>query len=433
MMVIRRCISAGRLFATATWLIAAVSGRAQELPCATLPVPYACQEHETWCWAACAQMIMDSYGTRVDQCKQVTAHATKDCCAPFEEEDTGCNFLGWPHFEEFGFRVTTNDFPLTWEELVEQICVKRQPFAASWGPGDGRPGGHMVVVVGYFTLDGVRMVAIQNPNPWCGSEDYNPDAPTLSAMSYDQYANGRQQGEEHLLDFFAAPTLRIIVQPIEAITNRVVRGPGPEPDPYHKPSLAALNALSGFTVQGTNFDVHPYGFHTRHEIKKARLGVPLEVYLANLAEIQKPRRRAHAEVPLTPAGEMIYPLIVGRQVRSSVTVRHRGHGWRVSGFGDARLIRLLTTARERSAQRALRSPASYFAVRLPVGRNTCMVAHRQDDELILTPILDDPRLGLEAGRDVPAANVFAALAPLARQAKGFPPIKPTQPKGEVRP
>lgn len=139
-------------------------------PAALTNVPYHCQEHEAWCWAACAEMIMGSFGVHVEQCQQVNLHATKDCCPEFPEEDMVCNILNLPHFEHYGFTVTTNDFPLTWEQIQEQIYCKHAPFAWSWIPTNS-PAGHMVVVIGYKVVDGVNMLDVYDPEPWCGDPD----------------------------------------------------------------------------------------------------------------------------------------------------------------------------------------------------------------------------------------------------------------------
>ena len=102
-----------------------------------------------------------------------------------------------------------------------------------------------------------------------------------------------------------------------------------------------------------------------------------------------------------------------------MTLRKRKGRWEASGFGDAAHVRLMCAARERSAERPLNPLGSYFAVRMPVGANSYMIAHREGDALVLTPILKDRRAGFQASKDMPAETVFERLASIAQTATGL--------------
>ncbi len=52
--------------------------------------------------------------------------------------------------------------------------------------------------------------------------------------------------------------------------------------------------------------------------------------------------------------------------------------------------------------------------------NRHYLAHRAGNRLMLTTIDDDPVLKLPAGREIPAADAFAALAPAARRHSRLP-------------
>ena len=75
-----------------------------------LDVTFRARKHGNWCWAACAQMVMEYLGKNVRQCEQVNKRYNwNDCCN--DPMPARCNATGWPEFDEFGFLYKIN--PLT--------------------------------------------------------------------------------------------------------------------------------------------------------------------------------------------------------------------------------------------------------------------------------------------------------------------------------
>jgi len=148
------------------------------------------QETSMWCWAASGQMVMEFLGHNINQCDQANNRFGRtDCCNT--PTPTGCVVGGWPEFSRYGFTFNkTSDAPLTWDQVRKQIYCARKPFAYSWHWSGG--GGHMMVVIGYVTLDTVNYVTINDP--WA------PNVGDQRIITYDAYVSGT--GYTHWDDFY---------------------------------------------------------------------------------------------------------------------------------------------------------------------------------------------------------------------------------------
>src|SRR5262249_40488359 len=110
---------------------------------------------------------------------------------------------------------------------------------------------------------------------------------------------------------------------------------------------------------------------------------------------------------LHPPKVFIYPVTVKGKLRSSLTVKQSHVGaakWRAGGFGPATLIELIDKYRKGSGANVL--------VRIP-GLSRHFLGVLRPNELLLTPIVTEPSLGLVAGKPVTADKVFGTLKPQA--------------------
>ncbi len=148
------------------------------------------QETSMWCWAASGEMCMDFLGTNVTQCDQANHRfGRSDCCNT--PKPGGCVQGGWPDFDHYGFNSSrTSNAALSWSAVKSQIYCKKKPIAYSWHWSGG--GGHMMVVYGYFTLEGTSYVSIKDPWPPNGGDDY--------ILTYAAYVSG--SGYTHWDDFY---------------------------------------------------------------------------------------------------------------------------------------------------------------------------------------------------------------------------------------
>ncbi|HEV8139861.1 MAG TPA: papain-like cysteine protease family protein [Pyrinomonadaceae bacterium] len=159
-------------------------------PIATQPVTLRPQETSMWCWAASGEMCMDFLGGNVSQCDEANKRFSRtDCCN--NPVPGACVNGGWPEFDKYGFSsVHTSDAALTWAQVKDQIYCQKKPFAFSWHWSGG--GGHMMVVRGYVTLDGVNYVYVNDP--WA------PNVGENRIQTYDSYVSG--SGYTHWDDYY---------------------------------------------------------------------------------------------------------------------------------------------------------------------------------------------------------------------------------------
>lgn len=143
-----------------------------------------------WCWAASGEMVMDFLGTNVSQCDEANKRFGRtDCCN--SSVPSACVNGGWPEFDKYNFTfATTSDAPLSWDQVKDQIYCKKKPFAYSWHWTGG--GGHMMVAIGYVTINGTNYVSINDP--WA------PNVGDQRVMTYAAYVDG--SGYTHWNDYY---------------------------------------------------------------------------------------------------------------------------------------------------------------------------------------------------------------------------------------
>ncbi len=186
-----RSVTTGRIVRTVVAGLLVVLAPPREGPAATacdppstrvLPVELIPQEHDNWCWAATAQMVMNAVGNDpVPQCEQLAAALDKEACC---QNPTACDEPGWPEFWKFGYSATVipEGTALTWAQIQDQIACQGKPFVWAYRyPNKCRA--HMVVVVGYRTTrQGVKSLKCLDPSPTgTGASWY---------ITYEAYTNG---------------------------------------------------------------------------------------------------------------------------------------------------------------------------------------------------------------------------------------------------
>jgi hypothetical protein len=152
------------------------------------------QETENWCWAASAETIMQKVDHDVAQCKQATDTFVPGtpgyCCA--HPEDDSCDKPAWPSFEPYGFVATQRPGPLSFDEIKKEIAINKRPFAFTWNwIQKGKVvGAHMMVVVGYRTVNGTQWV--YRMDPLTGDKDW---------ITYENYV-GQPGDHSHSRDYY---------------------------------------------------------------------------------------------------------------------------------------------------------------------------------------------------------------------------------------
>jgi hypothetical protein len=114
-----------------------------------------------WCWAASSEMVLAHYNQRVPQCQQVNDRfGFTQCCGLVIEPE--CDQTGWPDFARYNLlSQRTNSAALSWDQIKSEVACKGNPIAFTWKwPGGA---GHMMVVKGFRSVNGVNLVMINDP------------------------------------------------------------------------------------------------------------------------------------------------------------------------------------------------------------------------------------------------------------------------------
>ena len=106
-------------------------------------------------------------------------------------------------------------------------------------------------------------------------------------------------------------------------------------------------------------------------------------------------------------------------MKSSIIVEGSGNEWKASSFGGPHLVQQMARYRTDVTTR-LNAAADSVTVVHVAALNLYFLGYRVDGRLMLTPLENHPDYKLEAGSSQPADQVFAALAPIARNYNGLP-------------
>jgi hypothetical protein len=183
------------------------------------------------------------------------------------------------------------------------------------------------------------------------------------------------------------------------------------PPPTGDAQQAASNALVTLQKMVTEQNYKTLGFTSPDEVKSAMLAQPLAQYNIGLDRLKGYQAGQDANTLLTASSETIYPVTVGGQVRSSVTVVKKGTGYTTASFGNTTIVKGLSRYRANTPEG--------FAVRIPVF-GMYFLGNRVENRLMLTPVYEDSRLPFRAGAAVPAEDVLKAIIPLAQAYNGLP-------------
>lgn len=192
-----------------------------------------------------------------------------------------------------------------------------------------------------------------------------------------------------------------------------------EPLPLEEIQEVASEALATFNELVTMENYTVLGFESLSEVRVANLGEHLRVFMVQLDQLQKYQPGSDPNKILSCGDLVIYPVTVEEQVRSSIVVEKVREGWNATSFGGSNQVKLLTKIRKADSDYTRLPISSYFVVQVP-SLNLYFIAHRADEVLMLTPLLDDPSYEFKAGFTMPADKVFEAILPAAKRHDGLP-------------
>lgn len=183
-----------------------------------------------------------------------------------------------------------------------------------------------------------------------------------------------------------------------------------------KPEAVRLLGQLGKLVTPENHD--RMGFANVEQARSATLGEPLQVYKVWLNELKTYQAGTDPAKLLHGGEELMYPVVAGNEVRSSVTVAKIAGQWKQIAVGKTELMRLVGQAKQEvSSQKGFAE--LHFIVRIPA-MNLAFIGYRNEGKLMLVPLLDDPRFDFKTGTVIPASEVFKKIAPAAREQSDMP-------------
>jgi Papain-like cysteine protease AvrRpt2 len=172
-------------------------------PSYNLGVPLHGQLTKMWCWAASGEMCMHYFGRDVPQAVQANDFFNHHDCGN-SPTPPACINGGWPQFGKYKFdaKQTTDEQPLPWNTINDQIACKKKPIAFAWHWWGG--GGHMMVITGYLTVPTgqahpQRILTVYNPLPMRQG--------TVENMPYEFYDKAAGH-HRHWRDFYDISRLR---------------------------------------------------------------------------------------------------------------------------------------------------------------------------------------------------------------------------------
>jgi hypothetical protein len=113
------------------------------------PIPQIYQEQTEWCWAACAQMVLQFYGEDAPQCALATQLLGEACCD--NPSDPLCNEPApVPNLASlygvWGHNAVLANGDVSFETLQDEVGIN-QPVEIGFSWGDGT--GHQILVCGW--------------------------------------------------------------------------------------------------------------------------------------------------------------------------------------------------------------------------------------------------------------------------------------------
>lgn len=185
----------------------------------------------------------------------------------------------------------------------------------------------------------------------------------------------------------------------------------------HSAQQEATQALEELRALITEQNYKELGFESLAELSEMVLDTPLPVYQIGLSDLKDFERGQDPNTLLGEAHEMLYPIMVHDQRRSSVGVKKSGGGWEVASFGRAKLVRKLGQVRAQHARANNRDPADYFVVQIP-SIYLIFLGHRVEGNLMLTHIHDQDDFDFEAGVTEAGHELIARILPVVKEHEG---------------
>lgn len=147
---------------------------------------------------------------------------------------------------------------------------------------------------------------------------------------------------------------------------------------------------------------------------KEMLGAPLRDYIIGLNSLKAWDGKDPSRL-LKPTNRFVYPIIMGGEVKSQVTLSERSGSWQPVEFSNSTLSQATSETREKIRNNAPGAAAvPSIQVRIPA-MNATFLAQQENGDLTLTAVQSLPEYGIESGQSASARSVLLKLQPFAKE------------------
>lgn len=154
------------------------------------------------------------------------------------------------------------------------------------------------------------------------------------------------------------------------------------------------------------------GFRSLAEVQTATLAGFLLVFMVHLDSVSSYRPGQDVHALLIDKQEVMSPLAVGDEVRTSVVVKRRVDGrWEAAEFGHGKLVKAIHAGRRSVYKTRGITEENLALIEIPM-LATHLLGHDENGVLMLTPLHDIAGTALHAWDTRDAREVFAMLQPL---------------------
>lgn len=149
---------------------------------------------------------------------------------------------------------------------------------------------------------------------------------------------------------------------------------------------------------------------SEQEVAQSTRGPKLKVYMLGLDNLKTFESGNNTKKLLVDTKETVYPVYVGKALRTSISIRKRGGGWKNASMGGAEIYSL-EPVRNTHARANSIDKKSYFIVRVPA-MYLSFLGYNKGNDLYLIPTHKHPDLNLEIGKSLPANEVYLKIQTL---------------------
>ena len=155
--------------------------------------------------------------------------------------------------------------------------------------------------------------------------------------------------------------------------------------------------------------LHSLGLSEQEAAQSTR-GPKLKVYMLGLDKLNAFKSGNNTKKVLVDTKETVYPIYVGKTLRTSISIRKGGGGWKNASMGGAEILSLEPVRNTHSKAHNI-DVKSYFIVRVPA-MYLSFLGYNKGNDLYLIPVHKHPDLDLAIGKALPADDVYIKIQPL---------------------